>query len=83
MALMFMSVSDDNFIDKTNEGSEDIVSKDNPIKTCTREEMIGFLNRVCDRNKPLFVFNSKNNISGTFGDSNTPSFSMIALIENK
>lgn len=41
------------------------------------------LNRVLDRNKPLFLFNSKLNVGeAEFGDTGTPCFSMIALIEN-
>ncbi len=42
--------------------------------------MIRFLSRILDRNKPLFVFNSK--LSNTHdNNAGTPSFSMIALIE--
>ena len=83
MAVMLMSVSDERFIDGATE-------KDNRKKTCTgvgeqststRDEMIRFLNRVLDRNKPLFVFNSKASGNDAFGDTGTPSFSMIALIE--
>ena len=50
--------------------------------------MLRILNRVLDRNKPLFLFNSKLNLGNSNsnnedGDSSlgTPSFSMIALIE--
>lgn len=43
--------------------------------------MLKLLNRVLDRNKPMFLFNSKHNAIDSFGDTGTPSFSMIALIE--
>jgi hypothetical protein len=43
--------------------------------------MIKFLSRILDRNKPLFVFNSKLSNSHENNDAGTPSFSMIALIE--
>ena len=64
MAMMFMSVSDEHFIDKGLEGGGQFPGdlaqgKDNRMKTCTREDMIKFLDRVMDKNKPLFVFNSK------------------------
>jgi hypothetical protein len=45
--------------------------------------MLKFLNRVMDKNKPLFVFNTKLNNKDVLNDAGTPSFSMIALIENK
>lgn len=48
--------------------------------------MIKFLSRIMDKNKPLFVFNSKINLDNertSFNDAGTPSFSMIALIEKK
>jgi hypothetical protein len=50
------------------------------LKRYTKEEMLRFLNRVLDRNKPLFLFNSKVE-DPREGDTGTPSFSMIALIE--
>lgn len=85
---MFMSVSDESFIRR---GEDNTINQanfngnfgDNSLRTCTREDMIGFLNRVLDRNKPLFVFNHKANNSNRIGDAGTPSFSMIALIENQ
>ena len=43
--------------------------------------MIRFLSRILDRNKPLFMFNSKINNVENLNDAGTPSFSMIALIE--
>jgi hypothetical protein len=45
----------------------------------TKKEMIRFLSRILDRNKPLFVFNTR---LGEEEDSGygTPSFSMITLI---
>ena len=78
---MLMSISDEKFIDKNIE-DKDNPERDNRMKTCTREVMVHFLHRVLDRNKPLFLFNSNPNIDDTFGDAGTPSFSMIALIEN-
>lgn len=43
--------------------------------------MIKLLNCVMDRNKPMFVFNSKVNWGVSKEDAGTPSFSMLALIE--
>ena len=85
MAMMFMSVSDEHFIDKSLEDHGQFEgdlreAKDNRLKTCTRDDMIKFLDRVMDKNKPLFVFNSKAG-SQLVRDTGTPSFSMIALIE--
>lgn len=52
------------------------------MKAYTKQEMLKFLNRVLDRNKPLFLFNSKLNMGiDSHGDTGTPSFSVITLIE--
>jgi hypothetical protein len=91
MALMLMSVSDEHFINKSLDeeqkpssdyGSSASFTKGGGVQKYTKQEMLKFLNRVLDRNKPLFVFNSKLNVGTDYtGDTNTPSFSMIALIE--
>lgn len=85
---MLQSVSDENFIHEwrqhTASGnhiehlnrSQDSGSD----KSATKREMIRFLSRVLDRNKPLFVFNSKVQDDESSGIG-TPCFSMIALIE--
>ncbi len=59
---MVMSINSERFITMTDE--KNLPSKDdqdNPLRTCTRQTMLKFLNRVMDRNKPLFLFNSKVN----------------------
>ena len=42
--------------------------------------MIRFLSRILDRNKPLFVFNTRLNYEEEGDGPGTPSFSMITLI---
>ena len=42
--------------------------------------MVRFLSRILDRNKPLFVFNTRCNNDDDNG-AGTPSFSMITLIQ--
>ena len=42
--------------------------------------MVRFLSRILDRNKPLFVFNTRVNNDDDNG-AGTPSFSMITLIQ--
>jgi hypothetical protein len=42
--------------------------------------MVRFLSRILDRNKPLFVFNTRVNNNDDNG-AGTPSFSMITLIQ--
>ena len=47
-----------------------------------KKEMIRYLSRILDKNKPLFVFNAR------LGDESenecgTPSFSMITLIQEE
>ena len=84
MSLMLMSVNDERFIRRQSvlEDSEDhqLMNSTQSLKKYTKEEMLKFLNRVLDRNKPLFLFNSKVE-DNREGDTGTPSFSMIALIE--
>lgn len=90
MALMLMSVSDEHFINKNEndtssyDGADDnLISRGTPgLQKISKKDMLKLLNRVLDRNKPLFLFNSKHNAREIAGDTGTPSFSMIALIEN-
>ena len=83
MAMMFMSVSDERFFKSENsQMAKRPDTQDNGLKTCTRLEMLRYLNRVLDRNKPLFLFNSKTSHIDTFNDTSTPSFSVIALLES-
>jgi hypothetical protein len=42
--------------------------------------MVRFLSRILDRNKPLFVFNTRLNSEDPGDGAGTPSFSMITLI---
>lgn len=42
--------------------------------------MIRFLSRILDRNKPLFVFNTRLADDDNESGAGTPSFSMITLI---
>ena len=42
--------------------------------------MIRFLSRILDRNKPLFVFNTRLNADDEDQGAGTPSFSVITLI---
>lgn len=46
----------------------------------TKKEMIRFLSRILDRNKPLFVFNTRMADDDCESGEGTPSFSMITLI---
>jgi hypothetical protein len=51
-----------------------------------KKQMIRYLSRVADRNKPMFVFNQKLNLGGESdddSDTGTPSFSLVALIRDK
>lgn len=79
-----MSVSDERFIRKQQISDDcddhQLMNSTQSLKRYTKEEMLRFLNRVLDRNKPLFLFNSKVD-DNRDGDTGTPSFSMIALIE--
>ena len=46
-----------------------------------KKEVIRFLSRILDRNKPLFVFNTMLNADDNESGLSTPSFSMITLIQ--
>ena len=46
----------------------------------TKKEMIRFLSRILDRNKPLFVFNTRLNAEDEGDGAGTPRFSMLTLI---
>jgi hypothetical protein len=48
-----------------------------------RIQMLKYLNRVLDRNKPLFIFNTKNAPpTENVPDQSTPSFSMVDLVND-
>lgn len=55
-------------------------SGDSSEQQSTKKEMIRFLSRIMDRNKPLFVFNTRLNGAEKESGANTPSFSVITLI---
>jgi len=55
-------------------------SFDSSDQKSTKKEMIRFLSRILDRNKPLFVFNTRLNHDEDGGGAGTPSFSMLTLI---
>lgn len=61
-----------------NAGNQSSRSYDSSNKS-TKKEMIRFLSRILDRNKPLFVFNTRLGDEDESGYG-TPSFSMITLI---
>ena len=79
MHMSVNSVTDGNFI--LHEG--DNQSHDSNDHFSIKKQMIRYLSRVADRNKPLFVFNQKLNLGGDSSedDTGTPSFSLVALIE--
>ena len=79
MHMSVNSVTDGNFI--LHEG--DNQSHDSNDHFSIKKQMIRYLSRVADRNKPLFVFNQKLNLGGDSSDDDTgtPSFSLVALIE--
>ena len=54
-------------------------SYDSSDQKSTKKEMIRFLSRILDKNKPLFVFNTRLG-NDSENDAGTPSFSMITLI---
>ena len=84
-SIMHMSVNsvvDNNFAAL----AADVQSHDSNDHFSIKKQMIRYLSRVADRNKPLFVFNQKLNLGGNNSsddDTGTPSFSLVALIENK
>ena len=55
-------------------------SYDSSDQKSTKKEMIRFLSRILDRNKPLFVFNTRLGADEDGDGAGTPSFSMITLI---
>ena len=63
-----------------NEGNHSSRSYDSSDQKQTKKEMIRFLSRILDRNKPLFVFNTRLNAEEDGSGQGTPSFSMITLI---
>ncbi len=80
MHMSVNSVTDNNF--QVHKG-EDAHSCDSNDHFSIKKQMIRYLSRVADRNKPLFVFNQKLNLGGDSSDDDTgtPSFSLVALIE--
>lgn len=80
MHMSVNSVTDHNFIIR---GKDDGASEDSNDHFSIKKQMIRYLSRLADRNKPLFVFNQKLNLGGDSSDSDTgtPSFSLVALIE--
>ena len=82
---MLMSLSEEGFTHVPNQIIKVGVSEqsqDNSHKTCSRVQMLRYLNQVLDRNKPLFWFGSKMNPNGIDESVETPSFSMKVLNEN-
>ena len=63
-----------------NGGNYSSRSYDSSDQKSTKKEMIRFLSRILDRNKPLFVFNTRLNAEEDEDGYGTPSFSMITLI---
>lgn len=80
MHMSVNSVTDGNFI---LHAEGDNQSHDSNDHFSIKKQMIRYLSRVADRNKPLFVFNQKLNLGGDSSDDDTgtPSFSLVALIE--
>lgn len=75
------SVTDSgNYVSHCDASSNDSKNNHHQIK----KSMIGYLSRVADRNKPMFVFNQKLNLGGDSSDEDTgtPSFSLVALIHD-
>lgn len=67
---------------KFRRGGADTRSVDSNDARSIKKQMIRYLSRVADRNKPLFVFNQKLNLGGdSDSDSScdTPSFSLVLL----
>ena len=81
MHMSVNSVTDGNF---AYVAGDDAASHDSNDHFSIKKQMIRYLSRVADRNKPLFVFNQKLNLGGDTSDEDdtgTPSFSLVALIE--
>ena len=65
---------------------DDSNSNDSNNYFSIKKQMIRYLSRVADRNKPMFVFNQKLKLGGTSSDDSdtgTPSFSLVALIHER
>lgn len=80
MHMSVNSVTDGSFMVH----GDDAASHDSNEYFSIKKQMIRYLSRVADRNKPLFVFNQKLNLGGDSSDDDdtgTPSFSLVALIE--
>lgn len=56
MAAMLMSVSDEHFIDRA---PLDLLNEYDEEESPVKQDLMRYLNRVMDRNKPLFLFNTK------------------------
>ena len=61
-------------------GAQSSRSYDSIDQKSTKKEMIRYLSRILDRNKPLFVFNTRLGNNESEDGYGTPSFSMITLI---
>lgn len=55
-------------------------SYDSSDQRSMKKEMIRYLSRILDKNKPLFVFNTRLGNEDSENECGTPSFSMITLI---
>ena len=77
-----MSVTDE----RQHGRHDDENSNDSNNYYSIKKQMIRYLSRVADRNKPMFVFNQKLNLGGNSSDDSdtgTPSFSLVALIHDR
>lgn len=77
------SVTDEKYYMRHEDGNSEDSSQD---YYSIKKQMIRYLSRVADRNKPMFVFNQKLNLGGDSdddSDTGTPSFSLVALIRDK
>ena len=77
------SVTDEKYYKKHEEGSSEDSSQN---YYSVKKQMIRYLSRVADKNKPMFLFNQKLNLGGDSdddSDTGTPSFSLVALIREK
>ena len=81
MQMSAHSVTDERFI--VRDGNHDATSFDSNEYTNTKRQMLRYMSRVADKNKPLFVFNQKLNLNDLVdeSDTGTPSFSLVALMD--
>ncbi len=84
--MMFSSINEEQFKEGKNEDEKKKKKKEKRAKMeeATRKQMLQLMNRVMDRTKPLFVFNSKEPDEYDDEESDeasTPSFSMVALFK--